>query len=312
MPGGYKRRKKHDWQIIALCSVLAAVNIFLAVLLINSLKDPGEDALPTESVSQTLETTQPSTEAEIETSPEEPTQPTEAEAETSPEEATQPTQTEPVEQTTEAVAPPQQPSALTALLDSSGITCEELAQNGCAQLVTVAASGTTAQIRFFSCEEGIWEEKPEMTCQGHVGRNGVNADKQEGDGCTPTGLYGIGSAFYIHDLPATGLDTFQITDKTYWVDDPNSAFYNQRVEGTQDKDWNSAEHMISYDVYRYGFVVEYNLQAEKNAGSAIFFHLGNTPTSGCIATGESMVLAYLKELDREQNPHILIIRGDDI
>ena len=330
MPGPYQR-KKHNWGFILLCSVLVAVNLFLAVLVIDSLIKRAEDRLPTESALQT-DGTQASTEAEtsspttrpVQTEPEEPTTtptettvptetavPTETTVPTEP--ATAPTEptTTPVEPTTEAVDPPQQPSQLTALLENNGITFAELAQNGCTQLVTVAAGGTTAQIRFFTCEEGIWEEKPELNCQGRVGRNGVAADKQEGDGCTPTGLYGIGSAFYIQNLPDTGLDTFQITDKTYWVDDPNSRFYNQKVEGTQNKDWNSAEHMISYDVYRYGFVVEYNLQAEKNAGSAIFFHLGNTPTSGCIATGESMVLAYLKELDKEQNPHILIVYGND-
>ncbi len=318
MPGPYQR-KKHNWGFILLCSVLVAVNLFLAVLVIDSLIERAEDRSPTESALQT-DGTQASTEAETSSPTTQPTQTESVESTAAPVETTTPTEpttapteptTTPVEPTTEVIDPPRQPAQLTAMLENNGITFDKLAQNGCTQLVTVAASGTTAQIRFFSCEEGIWEERPELACQGRVGRNGVAADKQEGDGCTPTGLYGIGSAFYIQNLPHTGLDTFQITDKTYWVDDPNSRFYNQKVEGTQNKDWNSAEHMISYDVYRYGFVVEYNLQAVKNAGSAIFFHLGNTPTSGCIATGESMVLAYLKELDREQNPHILIVYGDD-
>lgn len=56
--------------------------------------------------------------------------------------------------------------------------------------------------------------------------------------------------------------------------------------------------------------MDYNPQAVKDAGSAIFFHIGHTPTAGCIAAGEDMVLGYLKALDRERNPHILVVNGD--
>ena len=330
MSGSHRRRKINWWFVVA-CSALVALNVFLAVLLIDSLIEPGKETRPTGSVSPTVEMTQTSTQAPTEesTEPSAATQaPTEAvtqpstEAPTQPptqaptqpptETSTEPAPTETVAPPPETTAPPQQPAGLAALLRGSGVTWGKLQQKGCSQLITVVADGTKAKLCFFTCEEGIWQELPELSCQGYVGRKGVSGKKQEGDGCTPTGLYGIGSAFYIQTLPDTGLDAFQITDKTYWVDDPNSKFYNQKVEGTQNKDWNSAEHMISYDAYRYGFVVEYNLQAVKNAGSAIFFHIGDSSTSGCIATGEHMVLDYLKELDREQNPHILIIRSDDV
>lgn len=203
-----------------------------------------------------------------------------------------------------------QPPALTRLLEDNCITYEELKQQGCSQLITVVSEGTLADIRFYSCNNEVWEERSNLFSQGYVGRSGVCVDKREGDGCTPWGLYGIGSCFYIDKVPNTKLDVFQISDDTYWVDDPDSVFYNQRVEGTENKDWKSAEHMISYDVYRYGFVVEYNLLAKYMAGSAIFFHIGDRPTAGCIATDEEVVLAYLAELDKERNPCILIACSD--
>ena len=201
-----------------------------------------------------------------------------------------------------------QPTVLTTLIESNGTTYEELAQKGCSQLICVVADGTSATIRFFAYSDGVWTEDKKLSCEGYVGRSGVEEDKTEGDGCTPSGLYGIGKAFYVKKEPETALDVFQITSDTYWVDDPDSQYYNQRVEGLEKKDWDSAEHMIDYAAYQYGFVVEYNLMAEYNRGSAIFFHIGSRPTAGCIATEQKKVLAYLAELDKERNPCVLILR----
>jgi L,D-peptidoglycan transpeptidase YkuD (ErfK/YbiS/YcfS/YnhG family) len=90
------------------------------------------------------------------------------------------------------------------------------------------------------------------------------------------------------------------------VDDPDSDFYNKYVVGTENKDWNSAERMIEYNGYRYGFVVDYNVECIKGAGSAIFFHIGSNPTAGCVATSEEVILKYLSLLDKNKNPYVLI------
>ena len=85
-------------------------------------------------------------------------------------------------------------------------------------------------------------------------------------------------------------------------------YYNKRVEGTADKDWNSAEHMIDYSAaYEYGFVIDYNPDAVYNAGSAIFFHISYSSTAGCVGTDKNMVLQYLAKLDSTKNPYILIV-----
>ena len=74
------------------------------------------------------------------------------------------------------------------------------------------------------------------------------------------------------------------------------------------KSWNSAEHMIDYyNSYKYGFVINFNMNpVEKGRGSAIFFHIGSGVTLGCVSTSQEKVLEYLKMLDPEKNPYILI------
>lgn len=109
---------------------------------------------------------------------------------------------------------------------------------------------------------------------GYVGANGVTEDMHEGGYATPKGIYSISDAFYIYEAPVTELSSFQITNDSYWVDDPNSVYYNQHIEGLENKDWESAEHMIDYTTaYEYGCVIDYNTDAVYNAGSAIFFHV---------------------------------------
>lgn len=199
------------------------------------------------------------------------------------------------------------PEELSQLFESNGTTAQEMYDNGCRQLVTVRSEGSSASIKYYSVSQNKWVCVEDMTCSGFVGQNGVSTDMHEGGYASPRGLYSIGEAFYIHDAPQTGLETFQVTENTYWVDDPDSKYYNRRVEGTADQDWNSAEHMIDYSpAYDYGFVINYNTSAEYNKGSAIFFHISGQPTAGCIGTSREMVLLYLSMLDASQNPYILI------
>ncbi len=200
----------------------------------------------------------------------------------------------------------EQPQELTYLLSLRQVSYDELRELSCNQLVTVTATNTDAQIKLFECVDSLWVENEAYTCSGFVGQMGT-VDNMSEDICgTPRGLYSIGSAFYRYNYPDTKLDVFAITDNTYWVDDPDSKYYNQRVEGTADMDWDSAEHMADYSNYNYGFVVNYNMPPVYNAGSAIFFHIGAGPTAGCIATNETMVLSYLSVLDKNLNPYILI------
>lgn len=215
--------------------------------------------------------------------------------------------TETTADATQAPAALSAPDTMTEILAQGGSSLQQLSDIGCTQLVTVSSSGSSAQLRFFSCENNTWTEDETLSCSGFVGRNGVTSDMHEGGNASPFGLYHIGDAFYINDQPATGLNSFRITSDTYWVDDPDSSHYNQHMEGTAEKDWNSAEHMIDISGYRYGFVIDYNTAAAYGKGSAIFFHISSNPTAGCVGTDESSVLAYLAKLNASANPFIMIV-----
>lgn len=222
---------------------------------------------------------------------------------TSPTEIIPPTSQEPSE-----TIQPKVSQELSRLLRLSDLTADRLTELGCKQLVTVESSGSEAQIGFYELQNDEWVENDKLLCTGYVGRNGVTEDMHEGGKATPKGLYSVGEAFYIDDIPTTGLDTFQITEDTYWVDDPDSSMYNRRVEGRKNADWSSAEHMIDYrPSYDYGFVIDYNTEAVYNAGSAIFFHISGRPTAGCVGTDTDMVLRYLAALEKTQKPYILIL-----
>ena len=199
------------------------------------------------------------------------------------------------------------PAELEHVLTKGGVTEQQLSDLGCYQLVTVSSNREQAQIRFYTRTDDTWTGVDSMTCSGYVGDNGVSTEVAEHTHTTPKGLYPVGDAFYMGSKPDTGLETFEITEDTYWVTDPDSAYYNQHVEGTADKDWETAEQMIKYEDYKRGFVVEFNTEAIYNAGSAIFFRCGSKATAGGIATSQSNVESYLSQLDSTQNPYIIIV-----
>ena len=198
-----------------------------------------------------------------------------------------------------------QTDALDSAMDRAGITAEALGSSS--QILLVESAGTRATIYFYEKNDaGTFICDQSMTASGWVGKGGVGA-AAEYKPVTPFGLYPIEEAFYTGNKPATGLSTFRITPDTYWVDDPSSRYYNQRVVGTADRDWDSAEEMY-VSPYRYGFVIGYNrVNIVPGAGSAFFFHVYAQPTDGCVGTNEAAVLSILSKLDASKNPRILIV-----
>lgn len=125
----------------------------------------------------------------------------------------------------------------------------------------------------------------------------------------PPGFYALGFAFGHDENPNSDYPFRAIRSDSYWVDDPDSRFYNQWVDGTQDKDWTSAEALgrIRTD-YALAVAVEYNYgsSAVPGRGSAIFLHVGSKPTSGCISLPKSDLTALIRWLNADADPHILI------
>ncbi|MBQ4369992.1 MAG: L,D-transpeptidase family protein [Oscillospiraceae bacterium] len=190
-------------------------------------------------------------------------------------------------------------------LGASGLSLEDI-KGG--QLVIVVSSGSDAQLCAYQKNaEGVWESRFEEI-SAHVGRNGVSADKVEGDKKTPAGLFFLGHAFGAEEAPETALEYRRITADSYWVDDSSSKYYNQWVEGISDKDWNSAGHLADYpEQYALAVVIEYNTSdTVKGAGSAIFLHCGNGATVGCVSVSHQDMLSLLGWLKPDEKPMILI------
>lgn len=180
------------------------------------------------------------------------------------------------------------------------------------QLITVNIEETpTIELKIWN--DG-WQTEKVLTDVA-IGKNGATTNKREGDFKTPLGLFKLGSAFGTIK-PNTDYPYLTITDNSYWVDDPMSSYYNKWVEADKEniKDYNSAEHLIDYDEYKLGFIIEYNtidqydeLNKGNNKGSAIFLHVKTKDyTSGCIATTEENIKYILNWLKLESNPYILI------
>ena len=150
-----------------------------------------------------------------------------------------------------------------------------------------------------------------LSVDGYVGKNGITNNKKEGDLKTPSGIYGFDMAFGIAENPGTKLVYKQISNNDYWVDDPNSKYYNQWVDISKvDKDFKSAEHLSEYKTsYKYGLVINYNTKnIIKGKGSAIFFHVStNGPTHGCVSVDEEDMIKILKVVKKDTK---LIIAKD--
>lgn len=236
------------------------------------------------------------------------TAPSEPEAEQEPKPAPEPApepDPEPMPEPEPEPAPaPEAPNTLAALLEAAGQAPENIPGS---QLVIVRASGNESELWAYGLEDGVWTPFFEEV-SGHVGKNGVTDAKTEGDRCTPRGLFNLSMAFGVEADPGSLLPYRQVTSESYWVDDPDSRFYNQWVEGTEEKDWSSAEHLADYPVqYAYAALIDYNTDpVAAGAGSAIFLHCGSSYTAGCVSISREKMLDLLLWLDPGQSPAILI------
>lgn len=123
-----------------------------------------------------------------------------------------------------------------------------------------------------------------------IGRSGMicAADKREGDGASPIGLWPIRRFVYRADrlaTPATLLPLSAIGPRDGWCDAADDPLYNQPVTLPYPA---SAEEMWREDgVYDLVGILGHNdAPALAGMGSAIFLHLarpGFAPTEGCIA-----------------------------
>lgn len=136
-----------------------------------------------------------------------------------------------------------------------------------------------------------------------LGRGGVKADKQEGDGATPLGSFAMRKVFYRPDKftapPVTKLPLEALESNSGWSDDSALPDYNCYVQlpytGSHEQLWRAD------DLYDIIVVLAYNdAPVMLGKGSAIFMHIAReayTPTDGCIALSQPDLLALLAGAD---------------
>ncbi len=133
-----------------------------------------------------------------------------------------------------------------------------------------------------------------------LGRSGViaAADKREGDGASPIGIWAIRRFLYRADRlerPKTDLPLLEIGPNDGWCDASSDAAYNQPVRLPYAA---SCEQLWREDaVYDLIGILGHNDDpVAPERGSAIFLHLarpGYLPTEGCIALSLEDMLAVM-------------------
>jgi hypothetical protein len=133
--------------------------------------------------------------------------------------------------------------------------------------------------------------------------------KKEGDGKAPAGIFRLSTAFGYAAQPQAGwrMPYISLTPTVECVDDPKSKSYNRVVDNTKvTPDWNSSEHMLRTDVYRWGLVVDHNADpVTPGAGSCIFMHIWHGPgrgTVGCTAMPQEKLESVIAWLDPARKP----------
>lgn len=100
------------------------------------------------------------------------------------------------------------------------------------QLIIVSCDGGEAQISMYenSGDSSTWNQI--LSSPGYIGSDGVGQASE--DSChTPQGIYGFTMAFGNLPDPGSAIPYTQTDANSYWVDDPDSLFYNRFVYVTK-------------------------------------------------------------------------------
>ena len=149
-----------------------------------------------------------------------------------------------------------------------------------------------------------WLTSDGRTVPVALGRGGIIANKREGDGGTPKGIFRPRQLWWRadrHPRPRTLLPARAIRPDDGWCEDPLDRHYNQpiRLEGDRGGD------RLQRDDHLYDFIVEIDHNTSPRIagrGSAVFLHLARrdfSPTAGCVSMTKSAMLRLLERLDTE-------------
>ena len=134
-----------------------------------------------------------------------------------------------------------------------------------------------------------------------LGRGSIRANKREGDGGTPRGIFHPLRLWWRadrHTRPRSFLPVRAITSEDAWCEDRNDRHYNQpaRLERGRSGD------RLRREDHLYDFIVEIDHNTRPRVagrGSAVFLHLAREnfgPTAGCVSMTKSARLHLLHRL----------------
>jgi L,D-peptidoglycan transpeptidase YkuD (ErfK/YbiS/YcfS/YnhG family) len=144
----------------------------------------------------------------------------------------------------------------------------------------------------------------------NVGTKGIAppGEKREGDGRTPSGVYGFDFFFGVAADPGVKFPYRRITSRSIvWDDDPASPLYNTWVDLDRQQAGADPEPMYTTPAYDHGAVIAYNAARTPGLGSAIFLHVSTGgPTAGCVSLPAPQLIEVLRWLDPTHDPRIVI------
>lgn len=183
------------------------------------------------------------------------------------------------------------------------------------QLITVKASGSYATVTAWAKGSSGWKAQF-STSAGRVGSNGVTdgATRQQSTYTTPSGTYTITEGFG-HVAGGTAMPYHVVTDDDWWVQDPESKFYNS-MHGEAGADFpltesgdRGSEHLINYPTqYAKALVINFNRwPATPGRGAGIFLHVnGNGATAGCVSVPRATMDRIMSWITPSAHPRIAI------
>jgi L,D-peptidoglycan transpeptidase YkuD (ErfK/YbiS/YcfS/YnhG family) len=187
-----------------------------------------------------------------------------------------------------------------------------LARAGAAgQAVVVTADrygATTATFTAYQRDGETWRQAF-GPWTARIGTQGLAppGQKREGDGRTPSGVYGFDFLFGVAPDPGVKFPYRRVTDRIVWDDDPASPLYNTWVDLDRQRAGAEPEPMYVSPVYDHGAVIAYNTDRTPGLGSAIFLHISNGgPTAGCVSLPSSQLVEVLRWLDPSRSPRIVL------
>jgi L,D-peptidoglycan transpeptidase YkuD (ErfK/YbiS/YcfS/YnhG family) len=155
-----------------------------------------------------------------------------------------------------------------------------------------------------------WLTADGLTIPVALGRGGILANKREGDGGTPRGIYHPVRLWWRADRgprPRTYLPVRAITAEDAWCEDPSSRHYNRPLKRGAEEVGDRlqrADHL--YDLI---VEIDHNTRPRiAGRGSAVFLHLARDnfgPTAGCVA----MTKGNLQRLLARLGPRTRIVIG---